>query len=150
MSKRTEKEISHQEFLSNLNLLVGLPLCHVDPYYQKVDFHFGTYAFDGEDNFGDYVLYISGFWEILDSGKEVITESDSEKNKKNFFDKKLLNSKVKPIKVFKEPKEIFIEFENKKMIHCIEEKNHWIEILKRNGELLKSEKNKFYISKIIN
>ncbi|NMA29454.1 MAG: hypothetical protein GX943_00095 [Candidatus Pacebacteria bacterium] len=150
MSKRTEKEISYQEFLSNLNLLVGLPLCHVDPYYQKVDFHFGSFVSNGEENSGDYVLYISGFWEILDSGKEVIIESDSEEKKKNFFDKKLLNSKIQSINVFKKPKEIFIEFENKKIIHCIEEENRWIEILKRNGDLLKSEKDKFYISKIIN
>ncbi len=144
------KKVTYQNFIKQLNLLIEEKLSHVDFYYQKLDLHFGRYVADGKTNFGDYVLYISGFWEILDSGKEVITESASEKNKKNFFDKKLLNSKVKSIKVFKEPKEIFIEFENKKMIHCIEEKNRWIEILKRNGELLKSEKNKLYISKIIN
>lgn len=129
------KKVTYQNFIKQLNLLIEEKLSHVDFYYQKLDLHFGQYVSDGETNFGDYVLYISGFWEILDSGKEMIFENDSEEKKIKFFNEKLINSKIKSIKNFEKPKEVFIEFDNKKTIHCVEEDGHWIEILNRNGEL---------------
>lgn len=134
------KKINYQDFVKQLNLLIEEKLSHVDLYHQKLDLHFGSYTFDGEESFGDYVLYMSGFWEILDSGKEILVENDSEEKKIKFFDEQLINSKVKSIKTFEKPKEIFIELENKKTIHCIEEDGRWVEILSKSGELFKIKK----------
>lgn len=134
------KKTNYQDFVKQLNLLIEEKLSHIDFYYQKLDLHFGQYTFNGEESFGDYVLYLSGFWEILDSGKAILVENDSEEKKIKFFDEQLINSKVKSIKTFEKPKEIFIEFDNKKIIHCIEEDNRWVEILSKSGELFKIKK----------
>ncbi len=134
------KKINYQDFIKQLDLLIEEKLSHADLYYQKLDLHFGPYTLDGEESFGDYVLYMSGFWEILDSGKAILVENDSEEKKIKFFDEQLINSKVKSIKTFEKPKEIFIEFDSKKIIHCTEEDNGWVEILSKSGELFKIKK----------
>ena len=134
-NKKKFTSISFEEFELELNKLISLELSHFDLYYNKLDLHFGEYKNKDGEFGGDLTLYVTGHWEVIDSGKTIINEMSNAEKIKEFFEK-MINKKIISIKIFEDNLELFIEFSNKLFLHIIKEnENNWIELLKRNGEL---------------
>jgi hypothetical protein len=136
MVNKFKKSINFQSFVKEISGLKREALSHVDPYYQKIDLHFGKYTLDRDGRTSDYVLYVSGFWEVLYSGETKIDETHTQKEIVSFFNNRVNNTVVN-IQFFEESLELFLELSSKYTLHFQSERDgHWIELLKRNGELL--------------
>jgi len=140
-----DKNITFNIFENEIKNLIGLSLCHMDPYYQKIDLHFGRYRKnkDGLES-GDFILYISGFWEVLNSGLVVLSENNSQEEIIEFFTK-LVGEAITSVMFFKDSSEVFLKLTNGYYFHFMKQDSRWIELLKRNGELFYSKNGEQYL-----
>jgi len=136
MTNKKERIINFQNFVDEIRSIEGSELCHMDPYYKKIDLHFGEYKETNKRISGDYSLYISGFWEVLDSGETILDESFSQEKVTDFFHDQI-GKTVSSISSFEQSSEIFIEFSSGCCLHLQkDESGRRIELLKRNGDLI--------------
>lgn len=136
------KNIPLSEFKERINVLVGKKLSHMDSYYQKIDLHFGEYFESNDIESGDFVLYISGAWNVISSGKNILDESSEQLEIVDFFNSHL-GSVVRVIDIHDFPKQIEIEFSEDFILRVTaDDDSHWIELLERNGNLLTYKQDK--------
>lgn len=139
------KEISTTEFKKRMSLLVGKKLSHMDLYYQKIDLHFGEYFKDEDVESGDIVLYVSGVWNVIKSGKIILDETYEQSMITEFF-YLYFGSIVKNITIQDSPKQINIEFSTDFILSVTaDDDSHWIELLERNGSLMTYKQDKIIL-----
>lgn len=136
--------IDFKKFTQEINVINGMQLSHVDSYYKKIDLHFGQYREDNELLSGDYVLYVSGFWEVLKDDQPILNETYSLGEITDFFTSHI-DEPVTAVYFVENSLELFIELSSKYILHFKSDTDgHWIELLKRNGELVAPNSDKTY------
>ncbi len=147
MTNERETRVEFREFSEKFGTLEGLPLSHVDMYFQKIDLHFGKYQ-EADNNFGgEYVVYVSGFWEVLDSGKTVLDESYEQAEIAAFFENQLGFTVVR-VTFFEETLDFYLELSNRHTLYVKgEQDGRWIELLAHRKELLSPTEKGSYIYK---